>query len=79
MEGFLEQLNLQKDELVEYDPQKVTSKKILENKKSSYECTTRPGMENIANKDNQEEVENILKVTSESSYPGQVAGKKGGE
>ena len=67
MEGFLEQLNLDKDKPMAYDPHSVISKRRIENKNSSYEPTPTSYLEKIANKDNWEEVENILKEETKSS------------
>ena len=52
IEGFLEKMNLENVEPITYDPHKVISNHILENKYLAYMCTYRPGLENIANKDN---------------------------
>ena len=79
MEGFLEQLNLEKAKPVAYDPHKVISNMRLENKNSPYDCTMRLDLENIANKDKWEEVEKILKDSTEPSDSEKVAMQNRGE
>ena len=61
LEGFIQKLSLDKDEVVSHDPHVAISKQRLENKNSTYEPNPRPNLVSIANKYSWEEVEHILK------------------
>ena len=70
---------MEKAEAIFYDPHGVISKQRYENKNLAYEPTPRINLISIANKENWEEVENILKYSTVSSELDQAIGHKRGE
>ena len=61
---------------ISYDPYDLISKQKNKNKNAAYQPTPMPNLVSIANKDNWQEVQQILKKTTKSSEPEQILGQK---